>query len=64
MPSPHMRHCEHCGVPYDWRRSGSSSLKMTYCGVLCEKGDLGFTIETLLQPVRVIQKEWRELLAA
>ena len=44
-----IRHCGHCGLPYDWRRSTSSSLKMTYCGTLCEKGDLGFTIETLLE---------------
>jgi hypothetical protein len=25
---------------------------MTYCGSLCEKGDLGFTIETLLEAGR------------
>lgn len=31
-----------------WRKS-SSSLKMTYCGILCERGDLGFTLEGLLQ---------------
>lgn len=41
--------CEHCGTPYDWRRSASRSLKMTYCGVICEKADLGFTIDYLLQ---------------
>jgi hypothetical protein len=64
MSTPHIRHCEHCNLTYDWRRSTSSSLKMTYCGVLCERGALGFTIETLLQPVKVVQKEWRELLAA
>ena len=47
-PTPitsNIRHCAHCGLPYDWRRSTSSSLKMTYCGTLCEKGDLGFTLE-------------------
>ncbi|MGH2608539.1 MAG: hypothetical protein ACRDHF_05565 [Tepidiformaceae bacterium] len=48
----HIRYCGHCGLPYDWRRSASSSLKMTYCGSLCEKGDLGFTIESLLQTQR------------
>ena len=47
-----IRYCGHCGLPYDWRRSASSSLKMTYCGSLCEKGDLGFTIESLLQTQR------------
>ena len=41
--------CAHCGLRYDWRRSPSSSLKMTYCGSLCEKADLGFTIETILR---------------
>ncbi len=51
-PTPigsNIRHCARCAVPYDWRRSTSGSLKMTYCGTLCEKGDLGFTIETLLE---------------
>lgn len=43
-----IRICQHCSLPYDWRRSASTSLKMTYCGSLCEKGDLGFTIEALL----------------
>lgn len=45
----HLRTCVRCGLTYDWRRSPSSSLKMTYCGSLCEKGDLGFTIEALLR---------------
>lgn len=43
-----IRHCAHCGIVYDWRRSPSSSLKMTYCGSLCETAALGFTIEALL----------------
>lgn len=60
----HMRVCQHCNLPYDWRRSPSGSLKMTYCGSLCEKADLGFTIETLLSPVVMIRTDWRELLAA
>lgn len=44
-----IRHCAHCGLPHDWRRSTSSSLNLTRCGTLCEKGDLGFTIEALLE---------------
>lgn len=48
MNNQHIRLCERCGVPYDWRRSPSRSLKMTYCGSLCERADLGFTIEALL----------------
>ncbi len=44
-----IRVCERCGLRYDWRRSASSTLKMTYCGSLCERGDLGFTVEALLR---------------
>lgn len=44
-----IRICLHCGNRYDWRRSPSSSLKMTYCGTLCERAALGFTIEALLE---------------
>ncbi|MEX0781474.1 MAG: hypothetical protein WD557_02415 [Dehalococcoidia bacterium] len=56
-----IRYCGHCRLPYDWRRSASSSLKMTYCGSLCEKGDLGFTIESLLQTER---SPWGAVMAA
>jgi hypothetical protein len=59
-----MRTCEHCGIPYDWRRSPSSSLKMTYCGSLCERADLGFTIDTLIGEVEIVRSAWRDLLAA
>jgi len=45
----HIKTCRHCGLRYDWRRSPSSSLKMTYCGSLCENADLGFTIEAILR---------------
>ena len=51
----HIKVCRRCGLRYDWRRSPSSSLKMTYCGSLCERADLGFTLEALLRaepPVR------------
>jgi hypothetical protein len=46
--------CRRCGLRYDWRRSPSSSLKMTYCGSLCEQADLGFTIEAVLRYERVV----------
>lgn len=45
--------CQRCKTPYDWRRSTSHSLKMTYCSALCEKGALGFTIESMLAAVEV-----------
>lgn len=60
----HMRTCEHCGIPYDWRRSPSTSLKMTYCGSLCERAGLGFTIDTLIGEVEIVRSAWRDLLAA
>jgi hypothetical protein len=47
--SSNIRMCARCGIRYDWRRSPSSSLKMTYCGSLCEAADLGFTIEAILR---------------
>ena len=50
-----IRVCLRCGIRYNWRRSPSSSLKMTYCGTLCEKSDLGFTIDGLLRAERALQ---------
>ncbi len=44
-----IRVCARCGLRYDWRKSASSTLKMTYCGSLCERADLGFTVEALLK---------------
>ena len=49
MDADPMKTCKNCGLRYDWRRSASRSLKMTYCNTLCEKADLGFTIDALLQ---------------
>lgn len=59
-----IRTCSHCNANYDWRRSASAWLKMTYCGALCERAGLGFTIESLLADRQVVRKAWRELLAA
>ena len=61
---PNIRTCQHCGYAYDWRRSPSSSLKMTYCGSLCERADLGFTIETLLNDYQIVPNVWRQILLA
>jgi hypothetical protein len=44
--------CALFGLRYDWRKSPSSTLKMTYCGSLCERADLGFTLEALLKSKR------------
>ena len=48
----HIRVCARCGIRYDWRKSASSTLKMTYCGSLCEKADLGFTLDALIRVTR------------
>ena len=64
METLNIRICQHCGNRYDWRRSPSSSLKMTYCGSLCERADLGFTIETLLHDFAIVRPAWHHLLAA
>lgn len=53
----HIKECRHCGLRYDWRRSPSTSLKMTYCGSLCEQADLGFTIDALMRVERAPRSE-------
>lgn len=63
MAQDNMRSCQHCGVRYDWRRSPSSNLKMTYCGSLCEKADLGFTIEAMLRGLGISTRK-PDLIAA
>ena len=49
IATQNIRTCTRCGIKYDWRRSASTSLKMTYCNSLCENADLGFTIEALIR---------------
>ena len=63
-PLRKMYQCTRCNVPYDWQRSTSSSLKMTYCSSLCEQGDLGFTIEAMIREHHIQFTSWRKLLAA
>jgi hypothetical protein len=43
-----MNRCQHCGIPYDWKRSTSWSLKLTFCSMLCEQKQNGSTIENIL----------------
>jgi len=40
--------CDNCGLQYRSSKS-TSSLRLTYCGFLCEIGDLGFSIDGLEQ---------------
>ena len=63
-PTPNIRTCTRCHIRYDWRRSGSTSLKMTYCNSLCEAADLGFTIEALLRTDVVRTYSVERLMAA
>ena len=60
-PAFSLQPCARCGLPYDWRKSGSWSLKMTYCSVLCERGDLGFTLETFFRGTVIERYAWRSL---
>jgi hypothetical protein len=64
MEGEHLRTCGRCGGRYDWRRSTSTALKMTFCSVLCERGALGFTLDSLLGSFRVLRREWGPLFAA
>jgi endogenous inhibitor of DNA gyrase (YacG/DUF329 family) len=59
MEISHMKTCARCGSRYDWRKSQSTNLKMTYCSSLCERGDLGFTIDALLalEPIEAEEAE-------
>ena len=50
-----IRACSRCGLRYDWRRS-PSALKMTYCGSLCERGDLGFTLDGLIASLAELRR--------
>jgi len=45
-------YCKNCGIPYNWRKSTSRYLKMTYCTTMCEKSHSGQTIESLLAAER------------
>lgn len=56
MDLNHIRQCARCNLRYDWRKS-PSSMKMTYCSSLCERADLGFTLDALLQVTRAKKEE-------
>lgn len=43
-----LRSCNRCKTRYSPNKS-TSTLRLTYCGLLCEKGDLGFSMESLLR---------------
>ena len=56
--------CVRCQMPYDWRKSSSWTLKMTYCSTLCERGGLGFTLETFFRGTQIERFAWRDISAA
>jgi endogenous inhibitor of DNA gyrase (YacG/DUF329 family) len=56
----HIKVCSRCNLRYDWRKS-PSSMKMTYCSSLCERADLGFTLEALLRYERAVPAEEAEV---
>jgi hypothetical protein len=45
--------CKKCGTPYHPNKS-TSSLKLTWCSVICESNELGFHLNSWInQPVKV-----------
>lgn len=42
--------CKRCNTPYQTDKS-KSSLKLTWCGVLCEIGDLGYVLSNFEKSV-------------
>ena len=64
MQTQDRRTCQRCRAHYDWKRSTTTSLKMTYCTTLCEKGALGFTLDTVLQGIRILRRDWQPLMVA
>ncbi len=56
--------CVRCGMPYHWRKSSSWTLKMTYCSTLCERGGLGFTLETFFRGTQIERFAWRDVAGA
>ena len=55
MDFSNFRSCARCGNTYDWRKS-SSDLKMTYCGVICERIQEGFTIVGITDAIKQANK--------
>ncbi len=39
--------CQYCGARYHWRKSGSWSLKMSFCSLDHERQFNGFAIEDI-----------------
>jgi hypothetical protein len=44
--------CQHCGTRYEWKKSSSRWLRLTYCTWTCEKAGEGFLIEQLFEVER------------
>ncbi len=54
-PKDPIKVCDRCGLRYDWHKSTSTMLKMTYCGSLCERLGLGFTLDAVMTMQRVVK---------
>lgn len=49
-----MNACERCHTHYLWEKS-TSVLKMTFCSILCEIGQLGFSIDGAITMERQVK---------
>ena len=45
---PTLTICNRCEGTYSWAKS-TSSLRLTYCSILCEVADIGFHIPTFIK---------------
>ncbi len=45
-----IKECQHCKTPYQTDKS-RSSLKLTWCGILCEVGELGYVLSSFEKSV-------------
>lgn len=45
--------CQYCGTKYHWKKSGSWSLKMTFCSVEHERAFNGTAIEDIFAVERM-----------
>lgn len=54
MSASELHRCENCSTLYDWRKSTSRYLKMTYCCYTCERKANGFLIEDFERVKRIV----------
>ena len=62
--SEDQRRCSRCASIYDWHKSTSRSLKMTYCSFSCERTGEGFLLEDVLATFRYPVVDFAKIIPA